>query len=67
MADSIYEYVVERLDANRSGKAWKMIADESGVSLRTIEKIGRKTTKNPRIQTVEQLAAYFRKHPVVNA
>lgn len=67
MADSIYEYVVERLndDPNKSGRAWKVIAYESGVPLRTIEKIARRTTENPRIQTIEKLANYFRKSPVV--
>ena len=67
MADSIYEFVVERLndEVNKSGKLCQVIADESGVPLRTIEKIARGTTENPRVQTVQKLATYFRKNPVV--
>jgi transcriptional regulator with XRE-family HTH domain len=40
---------------------WPTLAREAGVSKRTFEKIAHGLTRNPRIDTVEKLASYFRK------
>lgn len=63
MAGSIHDYVVERLQANKGN--WPVVAEQTGMSIRTIEKVARKESKAPRIDTLELLAAFFRKHPVV--
>ncbi len=39
---------------------WPRVAEESGISLRTIEKIARLEIENPGVKTVERLAQYFR-------
>ena len=56
--ESIHEYVISRLQASKG--RWPVIAEESGVSKRTIEKIARREIPNPGVLTVETLAAYFR-------
>lgn len=56
--ESIYEYVLDRLQAAKGG--WPTIADEAGVSLRTLEKIARRETKDPSVRLIEKLAKYFR-------
>jgi transcriptional regulator with XRE-family HTH domain len=54
---SIHQYVIDQLQA-RKGE-WPRVAEESGVSKRTIEKIARREVPNPGVQVVEQLARYF--------
>jgi transcriptional regulator with XRE-family HTH domain len=56
--DSIYEYVLDRLQAAKGG--WPTVANEAGISLRTLEKIARKETKDPSVRHIEKLANYFR-------
>jgi hypothetical protein len=63
MAESIYDYVVERLQANKG--SWPVIAKQTGMSIKTITKTANRTYDAPRIDTLETLAAFFRKHPVV--
>lgn len=58
--ESIHEFVIERLQAMKG--RWPTIAEESGVPLRTMEKIARREIPNPGVKTVEQLARYFREH-----
>lgn len=38
---------------------WPVIADESGVPLRTIEKIARREVEDPRVSNIQKLADYF--------
>lgn len=56
--DSIYAYVMERLQAAKGN--WPKVAEESGVPLRTLEKIARREIQDPGVSHVEKLAAYFR-------
>lgn len=58
MEESQRDFVISEL-----GKAkghWPKVAEGSGVSKRTIEKIARKEIKNPRVHHIEQLYRYFR-------
>jgi hypothetical protein len=57
-SDSLFEYVLGMLEASK-GK-WSAVAEGSGVSYRTLEKIARREIKNPGISHVEKLAKYFR-------
>ena len=52
------QFVIAEL--NKRKGAWPALAQESGVSKRTFEKIVAGSTRNPRIDTVEKLATYFR-------
>lgn len=56
--ESIYEYVLDELQAAKGG--WPTVADESGVPLRTLEKIARKEIQDPGVSHIEKLAGYFR-------
>lgn len=60
MQESIYEFVLERLEGSKG--QWPRVARESGVSRRTIEKIARKEVKDPGVSLIEKLAAYFREN-----
>ena len=57
--ESMLQFVLVQLGATRG--QWDKVAAGSGVSERTIEKIGYGTVTNPRVKTVEQLARYFKK------
>jgi transcriptional regulator with XRE-family HTH domain len=59
MSDSIHEYVVAQLQAQKGH--WPAIAEASGVPKRTLEKIASGETADPRVKTVEMLATYFRR------
>lgn len=56
--ESIHEYVLEKLSESR--KEWPAIAEGSGVSIRTIEKIASREIEYPRVDKVEALANYFK-------
>jgi transcriptional regulator with XRE-family HTH domain len=58
MTDSIYEYVLEQLQAVKG--TWPVVAEETGMSQRTIEKIARREVKDPGVSHIEKLAGYFR-------
>lgn len=58
MQDSIFDYVLGKLQDSK-GK-WADVADGSGVSYRTLEKIARREIKDPGISHVQKLADYFR-------
>jgi len=55
---SIYEYVLDRLQMTKGH--WPQVAEETGISRRTIEKIARQEVQDPGVKTVEKLAQYFR-------
>lgn len=55
---SLHEFVIAGL-ANAKGR-WPTVAKESGVPLRTLEKIARKEIKDPGVSHIEKLAGYFR-------
>lgn len=57
MEQKLYDYVIERLAATR-GK-WPAVADGSGLSKRTLEKIARKEIPSPNVHHVQKLADYF--------
>lgn len=52
------QFVIQELEKRKG--TWPTLAAESGVSKRTFEKIVNGDTRNPRIDTVEKLALYFR-------
>lgn len=51
-----HDSVVEALQACKGQGKWKEVAAETGYSLWTIEKIARKDTDNPGIQTCQDIA-----------
>lgn len=59
--ESIYAFVMGRLEEAKGG--WPTVAEESGVSLRTLEKIARGEIKDPGVSHIEKLAGYFRAQP----
>lgn len=60
MNESIYEYVLRGLQASKG--QWSAVAEASGVSKRTIEKIARREIHDPGVSHIEKLARYFRDH-----
>ena len=56
---TMYDFVVERL--NQSKGHWPAVASGSGVPKRTLEKIARKETADPRGGTLQKLWDYFHK------
>lgn len=59
MSESIYAYVLDQLQQTK-GK-WAIVAEGTGVPLRSIEKIARLEWKNPGVQSIETLANWFRR------
>ena len=55
----MYDYVLKELEASKG--RWQEVADGSGVSKRTIEKIARKEIEDPGISHIEKLDLYFRR------
>jgi DNA-binding XRE family transcriptional regulator len=51
-------FVITELEKRKGD--WPTLAQEAGVSKRTFEKIVAGNTRNPRIDTVEKLASYFK-------
>ena len=58
MSGSIHKYVLDQLAATKG--QWRVVAEETGLSRRTISKIARQEIPNPGVKSVELLAAYFR-------
>lgn len=58
MNESLHEYVLSQLQQAK-GK-WPRIAEETGVSNRTIQKIASREIKDPGVSHIEKLARYFR-------
>ncbi len=59
--ENMYDYVRLRLEATKG--RWTAVAEGSGVSKRTIEKIARAEIKDPGVSHVQKLADYFRSAP----
>jgi hypothetical protein len=57
-SDSILDYVLAKLQHHK-GK-WRLVAEGSGVSRRSIEKIARSEWEDPGVRVIETLARYFR-------
>ena len=58
MTDSIYQYVLDKLQDAKG--EWPAVAQATGMSRRTIEKIARQEVKDPGVSHIEKLAGYFR-------
>jgi hypothetical protein len=54
----MFDYVLERLVESRG--RWGVVAEGSGVSKRTIEKIARREIQDPGVSHIQKLANYFR-------
>jgi hypothetical protein len=63
MESTMLEYVLVQLWARKGH--WTEVAEGSGVPLRTLEKIARKESPDPRVSSVQALYDWFRKQPVV--
>lgn len=61
MTESLYQFVMDQLQTHKG--RWADIAEGSGVSRRTIEKIARKEIADPGVSHIEKLATYFRNAP----
>lgn len=59
--ESMHDFVVEQLQ--RTKGRWPEVAEGSGVPARTIEKIARRETENPRVSSIERLVRYFEANP----
>lgn len=59
MEQSLYEYVLSGLESTKGH--WSDVAEESGVSKRTIEKIYRREIQDPGVSHIEKLASCFRR------
>lgn len=57
--NALMSYVVRELDKARG--TWPEIARLTGVSIRTVEKIGAGLTKNPTERNRDRLVRYFRR------
>lgn len=60
MHESLHEYVLRGLEASKG--RWASVAQGSGVSKRTLEKIARREIRDPGVSHIEKLARYFREH-----
>lgn len=58
--ESMYSYVRDQLEAWKG--RWTEVAEGSGVSKRTVEKIAREEIADPGVSHIEKLAKFFRKH-----
>lgn len=63
--ESLHEFVVRQLQATKG--TWPAIAEETGVSKRTIEKIASREIQDPGVSHIEKLAGYFRGVPSASA
>lgn len=57
MKDSLHDYVIDQLQGAKG--QWPTVARESGVNIRTIEKIARREISDPGVSFIEKLARYF--------
>jgi transcriptional regulator with XRE-family HTH domain len=60
MQIEIHSYVLRELQTWKG--RWPAVADGSGVSIRTIEKIARREIADPGVSHIEKLATFFAKH-----
>jgi hypothetical protein len=61
MTDSIYDFVIGRLEAEQA--SWKVVAAGAGVPYSTVYKIGKRIVKDPGVSHIEKLAKFFRDNP----
>lgn len=61
MTEPIHEFVLRCLQEKKG--SWPVVARETGISRRTIEKIARQEIKDPGVSLIERLAGYFRSQP----
>lgn len=61
MQESIHDYVVSQLQAAKG--QWSRVAEDTGMSKRTIEKIARREIEDPSVSFIERLNQYFRDRP----
>ena len=59
MEQNIYDFVMAGLDQTKG--SWPQVADGSGVSKRTLEKIARREIKDPGVSHIQALADYFKR------
>ena len=57
-SESLLDYVLIQLEDSKG--QWREIADASGVPYDTLTKVAQRRNENPRVNTVQQLADYFR-------
>ena len=57
MQQPMYDFVLERLEAAKG--RWTEVAEGSGVSKRTLEKIARREIADPGVSHIQKLANYF--------
>ncbi len=58
LMEKMYDYVLRQLEATKG--TWTKVAEGSGVSKRTIEKIARSEIQDPGVSHIQKLADYFR-------
>lgn len=58
MKQSLYDFVISRLQDAKG--TWPEIAEATGVSIRTIQKIASGEIADPGVSHIEKLAAHFR-------
>lgn len=58
MDTPMLEYVITCLQEAKG--RWPVIAEEAGISLRTLEKIARREVQDPRVGSVQVLYDHFR-------
>lgn len=59
MEQNIYDFVMAGLDQTKG--SWPQVADGSGVSKRTLEKIARREIKDPGVSHIQAIADYFKR------
>jgi len=59
METNIYDFVMAKLQESKG--RWARVANGSGVSRRTLEKIARKEIQDPGVSHILKLADYFKK------
>ena len=59
METTMHDYVVAQLQAMKG--RWPQLAEETGISRRTIEKIARREIEDPSVSFIERLNKHFRK------
>jgi transcriptional regulator with XRE-family HTH domain len=63
MIESMHEYVIAQLQATKG--RWPLVAEQSGISRRTIEKIARREVADPGVSFIERLARYFHERELI--
>ena len=58
MEQSMHSFVIAKLQGSKG--TWRAVAEATGVSKRTIEKIASEEIVDPGVSHIEKLARYFR-------